>query len=145
MTAWKYRAWLDENAVRYVALADTSLDYSAVREARLVRAGLPYLRLVWRDAHWRVYAVTDPHPLASGAARVTSLGPQRVGLYARRTGNVDLRVRFTPYWQIVRGSGCVLSGPRGWTRLRVYEPGPVVVATEFSLGRVRATSPRCTD
>jgi hypothetical protein len=145
MTAWKYRAWLDENAVRYVALPDAPLDYSARREARLVRAGLPYLRMVWSDAHWRVYAVTDPHPLATGAARVTSLGPQRVGLYARRTGSVDLRVRFTPYWQIVKGAGCVLNGPRGWTRLRVDEPGPVVLTTEFSLGRVGASSPRCTN
>jgi len=144
MTAWKYQAWLDENAVRYVAVPDAPLDYSSRREARLVRAGLPYLRLVWSDAHWRVYAVSDPRPLATGAARVTSLGPQRVGLYARRTGSVDLRVRFTPYWQIVRGSGCVLSGPRGWTRLRVDEPGPVVLTTEFALGRVGASSPRCT-
>ena len=144
MTAWKYRAWLDENAVRYVALANTSLDYSAVREARLVRAGLPYLRLVWRDVNWRVYAVSNPRPLATGAARVTSLGPQRVGLYAKRTGSVDLRVRFTPYWRIAQGRGCVLSGPRGWTRLRLYEPGSVVLTTGFSLGRVRATSPRCT-
>jgi hypothetical protein len=144
MTAWKYEAWLDENAVRYVAVPDAPLDYSSRREARLVRAGLPYLRLVWSDAHWRVYAVSDPRPLATGAARVTSLGPQRVGLYARRTGSVDLRVRFTPYWQIVKGSGCVLSGPRGWTRLRVDEPGPVVLTTEFSLGRMGASSPRCT-
>jgi hypothetical protein len=145
MTAWKYRAWLDANAVRYVAVPDAPLDYSARSEARLVRAGLPYLRAVWRDAHWRVYAVTNPHPIATGAARVTSLGPQRVGLHARRTGTVDLRVRFTPYWQIVKGHGCVLKGPRGWTRLRVDESGPVVLTTEFSIGRVRATSPRYTD
>jgi hypothetical protein len=92
-----------------------------------------------------VYAVTNPHPIATGAARMTSLGPQRVGLHARRTGTVDLRVRFTPYWQIVKGHGCVLKGPRGWTRLRLDESGPVVLTTEFSIGRVRATSPRCTD
>jgi hypothetical protein len=144
MTAYRYRAWLDENAVRYVALPDAALDYSAAGEARLVRAGLPYLHEVWRDAHWRVYAVSHPRPLASGAARVTALGPQRVRLSARRTGTVDLRVRFTPYWQIVVGQGCVQKGPRGWTRLRVSDPGPVVLTTEFSLGRVRATSPRCT-
>jgi hypothetical protein len=144
MTAWKYRAWLDENAVRYVALADASLDYSAVREARLVRAGLPYLHLVWRDAHWRVYAVTDPRPLASGAARVTAMSSQRIRLTAKHAGAVDLRVRFTPYWRIAAGAGCVEAGPRGWTRLRVDEPGRIVLATDFSIGRVRATSPRCT-
>lgn len=144
MTVWRYRAWLDENAVRYVALPDAPLDYSARPEARLVRAGLPYLREVWRDAHWRVYAVTNPAPLATGAARVTTMDAQSVTLHARRRGTVDLRVRFTPYWRIAAGSGCVEEGARGWTRLRVTEPGPIVLQTGFSFGRVRATSPRCT-
>jgi hypothetical protein len=143
MTAYRYRAWLDENAVRYVALPDAALDYSAAREARLVRAGLPYLRLVWRDAHWRVYAVTHPRPLATGAARVTAMASQRIRLYARRSGTVDLRVRFTPYWRIATGRGCVGEGPGGWTRLRVERPGPVVLEASFALGRVRASAPRC--
>jgi hypothetical protein len=144
MTVWKYRAWLDENAVRYVALPDVTLDYSARPEARLVRAGLPYLREVWRDAHWRVYAVSDPRPLATGVARVTGMDSQSVRLHARRSGIVDLRVRFTPYWRIAAGRGCVQEGPNGWTRLRVTEPGRVALVTGFSLGRVRATGPRCT-
>jgi hypothetical protein len=110
-----------------------------------VRAGLPYLRPVWRDAHWRVYAVTHPRPLASGAARVTAMSSQRIRLTAKHTGAVDLRVRFTPYWRIAAGAGCVEAGPLGWTRLRVDEPGRIVLATDFSIGRVRATSPRCTD
>jgi hypothetical protein len=143
LTAWRYRAWLDDNAVRYVALADAPLDYSAAKEARLVRAGLPYLREVWHDAHWRVFAVTDARPLATGAATVTALGSERIRLRARRTGMVDLRVRFTPYWNIAVGRGCVEAGPRGWTRIRVDRTGPLVLSTKFSLGRVGADSPRC--
>ena len=37
----RYRRWLDDNAVRFVALADAPIDYSAAREAQLVRDGLP--------------------------------------------------------------------------------------------------------
>ena len=145
ITAQRYRRWLDDNAVRFVALADAPLDYSAAREAQLLRDGVPYLHEVWHDAHWRVFEVAGARPLARGAARVTAVDPGRVHLTADRTGAVDLRMRFTPYWRIAAGRGCVGPGPRGWTRLRVDRPGPVVLDTAFALGRVRATSPRCTD
>jgi hypothetical protein len=145
ITAQRYRRWLDDNAVRFVALADAPIDYSAAREAQLLRDGLPYLREVWHDAHWRVFEVAGARPLARGAARATALEPQRVRLSADRAGAVDLRVRFTPYWRIAAGRGCVSQGPGGWTALRVDRPGPVVLEPSFALGRVRATSPRCTD
>jgi hypothetical protein len=144
ITAQRYRRWLDDNAVRFVALADAPIDYSAAREAQLVRNGLPYAREVWHDAHWRVFEVAGARPLARGAARATALEPRRVRLSADRAGAVDLRVRFTPYWRIAAGRGCVAQGPGGWTRLRVDGPGPVVLETSFALGRVRATAPRCT-
>jgi hypothetical protein len=145
ITAGRYRRWLDDNAVRFVALADAPIDYSAAREAKLVRQGVPYLREVWHDAHWRVFAVAGARPLASGAARATAVEPERVRLTASRPGLVDLRVRFTPYWRIATGHGCVGPGPGGWTRLRVQRSGPVVVEASFALGRVRASAPRCTD
>lgn len=145
ITAPRYRRWLDDNAVRFVALADAPIDYSAAREAELVRNGVPYLREVWHDAHWRVYAVVGARPLASGAARATAVEPERVRLTASGPGTVDLRVRFTPYWRIASGHGCVEEGPGGWTRLRLDRPGPVVVEASFALGRVRASAPRCTE
>jgi hypothetical protein len=145
LTPARYRRWLVDNAVRFVALADAPIDYSAAREAQLLRRGLPYLHEVWRDAHWRVFAVDDARPLATGAARVTAVEPERVRLTASRPGTVDLRVRYTPYWRIATGRGCVAEGPGGWTRLRVDRPGPVVLEPSFALGRVRASAPRCTD
>jgi hypothetical protein len=145
ITAARYRRWLDDNAVRFVALADAPIDYSAAREAALVRKGTPYLREVWHDAHWRVFAVAGATPLASGTAHATAVEPERVRLTASRPGLVDLRVRFTPYWRIATGDGCVGEGPGGWTRLRLRRPGPVVVEASFALGRVRASAPRCTD
>jgi hypothetical protein len=143
LTAARYRQWLDDNAVRFVALADAPIDYSAAREAQLVRDGLPYLREIWHNAHWRVYAVSGARPLAGGAASVTALGGQSVHLTARRAGDVDLRVRFTPYWRITAGRGCVGEGRGGWTRVRADAPGPLVLGVQFALGRVRARSPRC--
>jgi hypothetical protein len=145
ITAARYRRWLDDNAVRFVALADAPIDYSAAREAKLVREGTPYLREVWHDAHWRVFAVAAARPLASGAARATAVEPERVRLTASGPGLVDLRVRFTPYWRIATGRGCVEEGPEGWTRLRLGGAGPVALEASFALSRVRASAPRCTD
>jgi hypothetical protein len=143
ITPARYRRWLDDNAVRYVALADAPIDYSAAEEAELIRDGLPYLRPVWHDAHWQVFAVAGAQPLARGAATVTALGGSSVTLRATRAGDVDLRVRFTPYWAVVAGQGCVSRAAGDWTRLRAAGPGVVVLQTRFAVGRVGATSPRC--
>jgi hypothetical protein len=143
LTAATYDRWLHDNAIRFVAAPDAPLDYSAQGEKALIDSGLPYLHLVQRSAHWRVYAVAHPTPIASGVATLTRLGPNWLTLRARRPGTVHLRVRFTPYWELSRGSGCVAPDGR-WTRLTVRRAGPVRLATSFSLGRIGATSPRCT-
>jgi hypothetical protein len=57
LSAPAYRAWLGENRVRYVALPDAPLDRAGAQEGALVARGLPYLRELWRSAHWRVYRV----------------------------------------------------------------------------------------
>lgn len=57
LTPSAYRVWLDENRVVYVALPDARLDYAGVAEGALVARGLPYLREVWRSAHWRLFQV----------------------------------------------------------------------------------------
>lgn len=143
LTAGTYRSWLRANAIRYVAAPDAPLDYSAQAEMRLINSGLPYLRLVMRSAHWRVYAVADPTPIATGVATLTRLGPDWLTLRARRPGAELLHVRFTPYWAIAQGRGCVAkAGP--WTRLELRRAGPVKLVTRFALGRIGATSPRCT-
>jgi len=144
LTADAYRDWLHRNGVTHVALSDALPDPWAWAETDVVRAGQPYLHEVWHDAHWRVYAVAGARPLAGGAARATAVETERVRLTASRPGVVDLRVRFTPYWRIAAGRGCVGQGPGGWTRLRVDRPGPVVLEPSFALGRVRASAPRCT-
>jgi hypothetical protein len=57
LSATTYRAWLYENRVAYVALPDARPDYAAKTEVALIARGVPYLREVWRSAHWRLFAV----------------------------------------------------------------------------------------
>ena len=142
-----YRAWLLRNGVRWVALPDTRMDYSARAEARLVERGLPYLREVWSDDRWRVFEVIGATGLASGPGRVVATGPDRVVLDVARPGTVRLRMHWTPYWQVARGEACVAPAPapggEDQTLLRVRAAGRVELRTRFSLGRVGAASPRC--
>ena len=143
LTPARYRRWLHADAVRFVAVAKAPLDYAGRAEARLIARGLPYLKPAMQDANWRVYAVRDPTPIAQGAGSATALGPDWVTLDVKHPGTVLLRVRFTPYWALTRGSGCVEPAGR-FTRVRVRRPGPVALGIDFSLGRIGATSPRCT-
>ncbi len=143
LTAATYDRWLHDHAIRFVALPDAALDASAQREAALVRAGQPYLRLVMRSAHWRVYAVAHPTPIAQGAAVLRAMGSDWMALEATRPGTVTLHVRFTPYWELTQGRGCV--APDGdATRLTLRRAGPVRLAIRFAPERIRATAQRCT-
>jgi hypothetical protein len=143
LTAASYERWLHARAIRFVALADAPLDYSARAERALIDSRPPYLRLVWHSPHWRVYAVADATPIVQGVARLRELGPNWMLLNAERPGQALIRVHYTPYWEITKGAGCV--APAGqYTALRVSRAGTIRIGVGFSLGRIRARSPRCT-
>jgi hypothetical protein len=143
LTPARYYEWLHQLAVRFVAVSDARLDYSAVREQALIDRGLPYLRLIGRTRHWRIYAVREPTPIVTGAATLSELGPNSVTLAARRAGSALVRVRFTPYWKLSGAPGCV--APAGdWTRVVLKQAGPTRLVISFTPARVGARSPRCT-
>jgi hypothetical protein len=144
LTPARYRRWLAENGVRYVALPDVDLDGSAQQEAALIRGGLPFLQPVFRDARWRVFAVRGATPLATGAGGVTRLRTQGVDLDATRPGTIRTKIRWTPYWQASGSPGaCVLRTDDDRTAVRVRRAGPVRLKIAFSLGRIGATGARC--
>jgi hypothetical protein len=143
LTPARYEAWLHDLAVRYVAVPDATLDYSAQAEVALIDRGLPYLHLVERTRHWRIYAVQDPTPLVGGVASLTALGANWMKLEARSTGTALIRIRWSPYWAVTQGSGCVAPSGGGFTELQVRRSGPLRVAIRFSLTRIGASSRRC--
>ncbi len=143
LTPARYRAWLSEQAVAYVALPDVPLDPSSAQEGRLIRAGLPYLHEVFSSRHWRIYRVLGATPLVSGPGRLTSLGHDSFTLSARAPGRLLVRVRFTRYWTLTRGVGCVSQAPGGWTAVSLRAPGPATVAARFSLARAFGSGPSC--
>ena len=143
MTAAGYRAWLQREAVAYVALPDVPLDPSSAREGRLIRGGLPYLTPVWANGHWRVYAVGEATPLLEGAGRVTALGSDTFAVYADAPGRLLVRVHYTRYDTVLSGHGCVASAPGGWTSVRAGARGEIVVGAGFSFGRALGLDGAC--
>jgi hypothetical protein len=138
LTDSAYRAWLHDNAIRYVALPDAPLDYSSAAERRLILRGPPYLEQRWSDDHWRVYEVRNPaplvQPLGTGAAGIRSVSHSGFALDVAHPGEFLVRVSFTPYWSIARGQGCLVRHG-DWTLARASRPGVFRVAADFSIPR----------
>ncbi len=138
LTHRSYAAWLRDNAISFVALPDAPLDYSSAVEEKLILSDPAYLTLRHRTEHWRIYEVEDPKPLVAplgpGRAETLWVGRQGFALDVTEPGRFLVRLNFTPYWSIERGSGCLLR--RGnWTVARTAHPGVLRVAADFSLGR----------
>jgi hypothetical protein len=138
LNAATYGAWLRSNAISYVALPDAPLDYSSEEERRLILSEPSYIQLRFHSEHWRIYEVRDPRPLVAplGAAAAQTLwfGRQGFVLDVKRPGEFLVRVNFTPYWSISRGSGCILRHG-DWTVARASKPGIFHVEADFSVGR----------
>jgi hypothetical protein len=143
LSAAAYRRWLQREAISYVALPDVALDPSSAAEGRLIRRGLPYLRLAMASRHWRIYAVSEAQPLLSGPGTLVALGHDGFSLHADAAGTFLLRVHDTRYWTLSAGHGCVGGGPEGFTQLRITAPGTVTVRARFTLGRAFGSGAAC--
>jgi hypothetical protein len=133
-----YKKWLERNGVRYVALPDAPLDYSARAERALILSAPRYLQLRWSSTHWRVYEVRHPGPLVVGQGgsegRLRSLGTQSFAVEVSRPGRLIVREHYTPFWSVKSGPGCV-EAAGDWTALRVSRPTVVRVGIDFTAGR----------
>jgi len=134
-----YRAWLTANGVRYVALPDAPLDSAGLAESSLVSAGVPGLRQVWHDAHWRVYKVTGSPGIVSGPAHLVSLRGGNVTLEMTTAGTALVRVHYNTRWTVVSGAGCVHGTPEHWTAVDAASPGRLVL----ELRLVPSAASRC--
>lgn len=126
LTRSSYDAWLREEGVRYVVLPRGSLEaIDARREAALLRSGTSGLRLVWRGAQGRIYAVSHADPILTGPgrARISSFTSSTIAGEASRAGVYLLRVHYTPYWRREPGSICVERAADSMTRLVIARPG----------------------
>jgi len=144
LAAAEYYRWLRRNSVRHVAVPDVALDRSGRAEARLIANGLPFLKPVWRNAHWRVYAVKNPLPLVSGPGELLGFGREGFTVRAERRGWILVRTHFSPYFASAGTPACLSAAPSGWTRVFALAPGTIRVQARFAPGRLARRGARCT-
>jgi len=102
-----YRMWLVASGVRYVALPDAPLDYSATAEAHLLDAGVSGLTPVWSSTHWRVFEVQGSPGIVSGPARLSAMDGSSITLAATGAGTVVVRTRGGAHWTVGGGPACI--------------------------------------
>ncbi|MEX1220298.1 MAG: hypothetical protein WEB05_07905 [Solirubrobacterales bacterium] len=128
----RYRGWLEDLAVAYVAVPRAKLDYAAEAEVRLIERGLPFLREIPSGPDWKLYRVVGAAPLVQPPARMSSFEADGFSLDIPRPGTYLVRIRATPYWTVESGSGCVGRRKDGWTEVSTTTPGTVEVRARFS-------------
>jgi hypothetical protein len=129
LNAVNYQEWLDDNAVSYVALSNGPYDWAAPNEVNLVRSGLPYLRAVWSNETWTLYAVTNPRPVISPPGQVVARDPVSLTVSVPKPGEYVVRVRWSRY--LTASAGCMRPAEGGWSAVVVQQPG--IVKIEGSL------------
>jgi hypothetical protein len=88
----------------------------------------PYLRPVWSDAHWQLFAVTRPTPIVAPPGRIIEAGQARIVVRVP-AGTTLIRIRWSRFLHVVRSAGTtVRPAARGWVELHARVGGTYVIA-----------------
>ncbi|MFB7914731.1 MFS transporter [Streptomyces sp. NPDC056061] len=108
-----YRQWLDRWAVHYVVLPKGEPDANgAVQEAELVASGQPYLKRVWSNANWQLFAVEDPVPLADPPASVERADAGELTIHVKTPGRILIRIPYSRWLALVDDKGKSVERPQ---------------------------------
>jgi hypothetical protein len=124
-----YRAWLRSAGVRFVLAAHDDPASGSAPEANLLASGHSGLVKVLEGSSGVVYELPNATPILTGPtpSAITSQTFSGIAGWVSRPGSYFLRVHYTPYWSLKRGSLCLRRGPNGMTQLRVQQPGPFLL------------------
>jgi hypothetical protein len=91
---------------------------------------LPYLRAVWSDETWTLYAVTNPRPVVSAPGQVVARDAVSLTLSLPAPGEYVVRVRWSRY--VSASNGCTRPAEGGWSEVVVQQPGTVKIEGSLS-------------
>ena len=131
-----YKRWLLEHAVSIVALPLGRLRDMSRDEAAVIRSRPNYLREVWENDDWQVYAVDGAAPLVDNGATVVDVQPDALTIDATRTGWTTLKFRFTDLYHVSEGAACIAPTDGGWMRIFVDRPGRIRLTISLSIDAV---------
>lgn len=132
LTAAKYRDWLRDNAVHYVAISRAPVDYAAEEEAAIVRSRPSWLVPVWHDRDWALYRVMGSEPLVDPPGRVVRTTAAKVVVRMSRPGTVVLRVHPSRFLRADHGARVGQAGTDGrWATLTAPRAGTYTVDARY--------------
>ncbi|WUL59847.1 MFS transporter [Streptomyces sp. NBC_00344] len=124
LDADNYRTWLGRWAVRYVVLPTGTPDSSGgTQEEKLIQDGQPYLKRIWGDANWQLFAVDAPTPMAEPPATVERAEEGELTIRLKASGRVLIRIPYSPWLALVDGEGRSLPRPQETEASRAREDG----------------------
>jgi hypothetical protein len=121
----------------------TPFDYAAERELELIATRPSFLRELAPVPGWRLYRVLGATPMVEPPAELTGLSADGFVVSAPRPGTFRARLRWTPYWRVVEGTGCVSRTGSGWTEVRMPRAGTLGVEARFSPAARFSDGPHC--
>jgi hypothetical protein len=136
LDATTYRRWLRTDAVQYVLLASTPLDWDGgPQEARVLESSASGLQVVYRSKDWTIYRLPHATPLLTGPAkaRVTNVGHTKISGVVAAPGRYLLRTHYSDYLLLQAGVGCLRKGPGSMTWLQLRTSGPFEVTVPKSV------------
>ncbi|WP_405945353.1 MFS transporter [Streptomyces sp. NBC_00932] len=107
-----YKAWLARWAVRYVVLPTGTPDTGAGQEEKLVQDGLPYLKRLWGDDNWQLFAVDRPTPMADPPGTVERAEEGGLTVRVKQRGRVLIRIPYSPWLGLVDDKGKSVEPPQ---------------------------------
>ncbi|MET0908367.1 MAG: hypothetical protein ABWZ99_02770 [Ilumatobacteraceae bacterium] len=133
LTLADYRRWIDDHAVRWIALPDVELDAGGKAEAALLEGDVPWLRLARTTDHWRIWEVVDAAPIVAEPGRLVTESPDEIVIAVDEPGTVLVRAWYMPYWSAVEETACIKPSDDGLLEVVVTAPGLVHLRPQFSL------------
>jgi hypothetical protein len=120
-----YEAWLLRNTVQYVAVPDTPLTDPGSFEVAAIDRHPTFLKLVWRNDAWRLYAVADFHPVVAPPGRLHRIGASELELSAPAHAHLVINLRWFSWLALHSddAGACITPDPDGQVELNTTRGG----------------------
>ena len=137
LDAVRYRTWLGDLAVGWVARPRSPLDGAGLEEAKLIDSQPDFLTRVWSSPTWDLYRVNYATALVDGAT-VVDVQPASLRVHFNAAGVAKVRIRWSPYLvaePVAESNGAIacvrLSGD--FVELSASAAGDYLLTSEFKL------------
>ncbi|MCW2497657.1 hypothetical protein [Jatrophihabitans sp.] len=126
LDAVSFKAWLDNNAVGYVAIPRQQVKSSP--EYDIIADQTPgYLHQIWQSVDWRLFRVSDASAVVQAPATVIARGQARLEVSIPCTCAIALRLRYSKFLQAqLVGSGIparITNDGSGFSIVTTTRPG----------------------